>query len=123
MRRLLLTVLLALGLVLPVGSTAEAHSFGAQGPPHTHLSNPGCTAYDCWRWILVNGAILQGPAFHLAGEMPLVLVVCSQRVSGPGGAQIWVWNNEHLGSSGQAGYAHPYCQLPAYSGTPWSVRP
>lgn len=112
------------GVVVPSAPTAEAHSFGSQGPPHTHLTNPGCTAYDCWRWLLVNGAILQGPAYHLSGQMPLVLVVCSHRVSGPGGIQIWVWNNERLGSANTPGYAAAYCQLPAYNNgqTPWSVK-
>jgi len=125
MRKRMAGILLAGAITagtLGVTSPAEAHSFGAQGPPHTHLTNPGCTTTNCYRWILQNGAIMQGPWAHFAGQLGYVLVMCSLK-DNISGSWRWEWNPDPWGSSGSPGNLYPYCLSPIYSGTAWPKRP
>jgi len=117
MRKLLAA--LAVTVVLVAGSvgTADAHSFGAQGPPHSHSACFPEAGHTCTRWILANGAIIQGPVDLMLGQQGYVLVWCSTMVGG-----AWVKNGSPWGPWGNTGN-HTFCQNPKYAGTPWSLRP
>lgn len=98
---------------------AEAHSFGAQGPAHTHVScTPGVGQNGCVRYILANGAIKQAP-FSLMNntEYNYVLVWCSFQTSDG----VWWGQFNSYGPFGNNAN-HTYCQNPKYSGVPWMVR-
>lgn len=109
-----------------------AHSFGAQGPPHTHtsctLGTGGGINAQCWRWFLENGAARQGSYTSLQGELPLVGVVCSISHTPTSTSQYregWNVNPYVVGEWNSNGY-HTYCQNPKYN-TPlglagWSVN-
>jgi len=115
LRRAIFALLLTLGLVGGAATAVSAHSFGAQGPPHTHVGT--CTNNDCYRWILANGAIMQGDFANLSGQAGYVGVVCSWKTNGS-----WV-KNPNRGFTWNANGYHPYCMSPVYSGTEWSLRP
>jgi hypothetical protein len=100
---------------------ANAHKWGGIGtdPVHTHYS---CSKYtttmnQCERWILANGAVIQGPASLLVQQVNYVLVWCSGTLAGDG---RWQFTTVPYGPWGNTG-AHPYCKLPTYAGKSWSV--
>lgn len=120
MRRFALTAFAAALLAVAVPSPAGAHSFGAKGPPHQHLTNPSCTAStECHTWILANGAIIRGRSIHLSNSYGYVLVRCSSRYAGGS----WFFDQLPFGPWNNIGSQHPYCLSPTYGGIPWSVRP
>jgi len=120
MRAALLALLVSVGSLV-WATPAEAHSFGASGPLHNHLP---CTRNDCYRWILVNGVVYQGPSIHLIGQWPYVLVLCSLRYTVEG-VNAWRLNYSRSGTSNTSGVNHSYCQYPRYGSPPkrWSLRP
>ena len=126
--RFLLALLLVVSVMAGVSKRAEAHSFGVGGPPHTHLFNPGCSGTNCYRWILVNGQIMQGPQAHLTGQWGYIGVICSFKQA-LAGQIIWKINKTIRNLWGLTGLGHPYCAKPAYgpliggTRTPWSLRP
>lgn len=79
------------------------------GPPHTHTS--GCESGNCFRWILQNGVVRQGPYANMVGETPLMLVLCAYR---PGGPQTWARNTSPYGPFNNTGF-HAYCNSPTYA--------
>ena len=133
MKKAIAALAIVLFLVFGSGAVANAHSFGAQGPPHEHHS---CTLQavggtNCYRWILANGAIIQGSYNLMVQQWGYVGVVCSYSQYdpwpyGPGNyGEGWTVNNTVAGIWGSNGY-HTYCQNPKYS-TPvglagWSVN-
>lgn len=125
MRRKLASLALAAASVAGgvglTASPASAHSFGAQGPAHTHLTgSEACTATAvCYRWILQNGAIMQGNGSAMTAQYGYVLVWCSYQNNS---LQSWHLNTQPWGPYSNTG-AHTYCQNPKYSGQPWSTRP
>ena len=128
-RRTLAALAVAGALIVGTVAPAEAHSFGALGPPHEHYAcvnngvfdwvNGNHTTFDntCMRWILQNGAIIQGPRSLRTQHRNLILVWCSWSTITVG----WQYNHTPYGPYRNTS-DHPFCQSPTYNGTPWSVR-
>ncbi len=112
--------ILALVTLLGIGLTpTPAHANYMLGVPHTHLA--GCTVYDCWTWILQNGAVMRGPTSQLQGQYGYVLVVCSQ-IKPDGYWQISTLGP--WGPKGNDGAWYPYCVNPADgNGIRWNIYP
>lgn len=118
---LALTLMLAAGTTgyeLSQAETAEAHTFGTTtgGPPHTHWA--GCAPYNCYRWILANGTVHQGPQAKLLEHRNYVLVLCSAM------AENGVWNmvTFRFGPFDNIGVLHPYCKSPTSANGTWWPR-
>jgi hypothetical protein len=119
MRRTLTALAATLTLVLATlgltAGTANAYSFGAQGPPHEHYAP--CGPGDCNRYILANGHVIIANGERLVGSYGYVLVLCSTRNA----AGTWVKVTYTYGPFGNTGN-HPYCTSPTYNGVAWAVR-
>lgn len=112
----ILAVALVVGTVVGV-TPAHAHSFGPQGPPHTHFTP--CPAGDCNRFILANGAIWQANGAKLVQSYGYVLVLCSTRFANG----TWHMVTYPYGPWGNVGSQHGFCLNPTYAGQPWPIRP
>jgi hypothetical protein len=124
------TAAIAVGAVGLTTSPAAAHTFGPSGPSHTHNSctmGSGGGSNWCYRWILANGAIIQGPQSLMSSQYGYVLAYCSYSTS----AGYWLYNLTPYGPWGNTGN-HTYCQNPKYTFTHgyygagtygWAIKP
>jgi len=113
---------------------AGAHSF--PGVPHIHTS---CSSHDanhfCYRWIRVNGVIVQGPFENFLVEAAggFVLVGCASAYWHTAAASP-PWPPDWYSSVSNAHWHwstvsnHTFCQNPKYTsgvfnGLPWSMGP
>jgi len=122
MKRIAATAAAALIVALIVGPTpaAEAHTLTPTGPQHTHTP---CTWNDCYRWILANGAIIQGPSVLLYQQYGYVLVLCSRSLAtSSGGFAGWAVYQATFGPFGNNGQ-HVYCKEPKLGIVRWSLLP
>ncbi len=131
---LVASVALGGGAVALTASPAAAHSFGAQGPAHTHVGSCSFSGTidpkqvfgsTCVRYILANGAIIQASKAYMDSQYGYVLVWCSFGYTTGTGAQRWFANSTPYGPWGNT-WTHTYCQNPKYTddgvpNTPWSI--
>lgn len=103
MKALAASLTLVVSLFVGVG---HAHAVGGfSWPPYSPNSNPSviqqhaCAPVGsnstCWRWVRKGGTFVQGPAWQLSGEQPLVDIICSYLSPGAiiGGKQYWDWKD------------------------------
>jgi len=114
-------VTIGVAAIAGTAGVASAHQWGGVGtdPVHTHYSCSKFTTSNnqCERWILANGAVIQGPASLLIQQSGYVLVWCSGTLSGDG---VWKFTTVPFGPWGNPG-AHPYCKNPLYGSKAWPV--
>jgi len=87
-------------------------------PVHEHHS---CSKFTsslnaCQRWILANGAVIQGSANLLIQQSNYVLVWCSST----SGDNVWRKVTVAFGPWGNTG-DHIYCLFPIYNGKGWPL--
>ncbi len=119
------TAALGVGAVALTASPAAAHGDwvatnpNSEQPVHEMHScswsnGAGLLTTACNRWILANGAVIQGPGSLMMDQYAYVLVRCSYRKYG-GGVEL---NTAPFGPWNNTGY-HTYCQNPKY----WNAPP
>jgi hypothetical protein len=116
------------GVTAGTTKVAHAHSFGAQGPAHTHIGTCNAsgtifpqtvTNQTCVRALLSNGAWLQESYLNMVGQGGFVILWCSYKTSAG-----YMPNTIPYGPYGYT-FEISLCQNPKYGNPPiaWSVRP
>jgi hypothetical protein len=122
------------GAVALTATPVAAHNWGGQGsaPAHTHQGSCAYTGtinpttwndLTCVRYILANGAIIQGPKSLMDSQYGYVLVWCSFAYRTASGSGRWAGNGQPYGPWNNT-FTHPYCQNPKYQQDilrPWSI--
>jgi len=120
MKKAIAVIALAVALVFGSVAPANAHS---GGQPHVHYS--GCTATNCYTWMLENGSWHRGPFAVLSGQWGYVDTICSAKNNAWAGGlppSPWGWYIYGANDTVERNFYENYgCTYPKINGYAWSL--